>query len=349
MRVGFLTDAPRIAGSEIWLREMLPLLPPQRITPELFIRDHPRLEPLRRALEAKGIQVHYLKELHKKPSFDLWVLQLWSEPSYRLLFQLPPPRWVVCHDQLEYFYPLGLRTLYHLGYRMTKARWMSRAEGVLTVSTWGAQFLRRLGLEAEAVPNGVDPERYRPASPEERRALRERLGLKRFSVLVPGRFALEKNQILVAAIARRTPEFDYWLVGDQDSLIGHLLRRLQLPNLYLKGRREDLVELYQAFDAVLQPTLAENQSLVTLEAMSSGLPVVTTPIPAQAELIEHGKEGLLVPPQTQPMVEALRALAHNPTWARQLGQAARDRILREHTLATSALRLAEVLRCASTG
>jgi len=47
-------------------------------------------------------------------------------------------------------------------------------------------------------------------------------------------------------------------------------------------------ELYRAADAMLLPTLGENQSLATLEAMASGLPVVTTPIPPRRSSSKTG-------------------------------------------------------------
>lgn len=80
-------------------------------------------------------------------------------------------------------------------------------------------------------------------------------------------------------------------------------------------------ELYRAADAVLLPTLGENQSLATLEAMASGLPVITTPIPAQAELIQDGLTGRLVPPGPQgsprPSGKQARSWAggRGPSWS----------------------------------
>lgn len=91
-------------------------------------------------------------------------------------------------------------------------------------------------------------------------------------------------------------------------------------------------DLYRAADVLLQPTLAENQSLVTLEALASGLPLVTTPIPAQRELVQDGQTGLLVPPQPALLARALRALAAHPEQARRYGAAAREWVLDHHSL-----------------
>jgi glycosyltransferase involved in cell wall biosynthesis len=100
-------------------------------------------------------------------------------------------------------------------------------------------------------------------------------------------------------------------------------------------------ELYRAADAVLLPTLGENQSLATLEAMASALPVVTTPIPAQEELIQNGVTGLLVPPRPHLLAQALNRLQGE---GQALGARARAHVLGHHTLEGSAEVLAAALK-----
>ncbi len=114
-------------------------------------------------------------------------------------------------------------------------------------------------------------------------------------------------------------------------------RLLNLRNVHCLGRRNDMPELYRAVDAMLLPTLGENQSLATLEAMASGLPVVTTPIPAQKEVIRHGKAGLLIPPRPSALAYALQNLP------KQLGEEARTYVLAHHTLEASAKQLSKTL------
>jgi len=204
-----------------------------------------------------------------------------------------------------------------------------------------------LGLsKVLSVCNGVDAERFKP-NPQQREALRQGYGFRHFTVLVPGRMALEKNALASIRTARLAPELEFVFVGDDDSSIGMtvkwLARYWRLNNVRFLGKRWDMPQLYQAADAVLQPTLAENQSLVTLEAMASALPVVTTPIPSQAELITHEHDGLLVPAHPEALAEVLRKLAHSSALTARLGAAARTRILNNHTLEHSTDALAQVL------
>jgi glycosyltransferase involved in cell wall biosynthesis len=86
--------------------------------------------------------------------------------------------------------------------------------------------------------------------------------------------------------------------------------------------------------------------VVLIEAMACGLPVISGDLPAIRELIEHGVDGLLVPPGDSARLAA--ALGSLTERARaELGVAARDKVEREFSLATSLQRLEMALRAAS--
>ncbi|GGR80235.1 glycosyltransferase family 4 protein [Deinococcus sedimenti] len=360
LRLAVLTDAPRVAGSELWLLYVLPRLLPGGVQPTMFLRVGESLDRLAAQFGEAGIPVRRYADPSRLPEltgeFDLRLLQAWDPGTYlRVLPGLAAPTLVVSHDQLDYHYAPPLRALYRETYRFTKAIPLRRAGHLLTVSRWGADFLRGpMGLrDTTFVTNGVDPKQFRPANPEDRAALREALGFTRFTVLIPGRFTPEKNQWMSVRAARHAPDLDFVFVGDMDSSVGKLVQgyaaRLGLRNVRFLGRRWDMPELYRAADALLQPTLAENQSLVTLEAMASGLPVVTTDIPAQAELVQDSVTGLTVPAQPDVLARALRALAAHPERTAAFGQAARQFVLDHHTTDhTAALVLAQLRRIVPT-
>lgn len=151
--------------------------------------------------------------------------------------------------------------------------------------------------------------------------------------------SLEKNHLAVLLTAKLLPEADFLLVGTGE-LMGLWQKTawfLNLKNVHFLGRRTDMPELYRAVDAMLLPTLGENQSLATLEAMASALPTVSTPIPAQQELIVSGQTGLLTPPWPSALARALQNLPLH------LGKQARAHVLAHHTLEKSAHTLASVL------
>lgn len=355
LRAAFITDAPRIAGSEIWLLETLPKLSQYGISPTVFLPPSPGVLRLKELLEAKGICAYTYPERDAVPvltrNHHVRILQAWYPTTYLLLKRLPSPKVVFLHDQLEYHYPLGIRRLYQIVYAFTKASKLKEADAVLVGTHWAAHYLHHhFGLETQVVPVGVDPDRFRPPSPEERIALRSLYQFSRFTLLTPARFTLEKNHLTILLTARLTPDADFILVGEGSWSKGiHLLARaLNLPNARFLGRREDIPELYRAADAVLFPTLADNPGLVILEGMASGLPVITSPFPPQREVISP-KEGLLVPPHPKNLSQAIRWLMNNPQKARELGMNGRQRVLSERTVGEGALALANVLHGVSKG
>ncbi|GAA5334554.1 MULTISPECIES: glycosyltransferase family 4 protein [Thermus] len=348
LRVAFLTDAPRVAGSEIWLLETLPHLTAYGIRPILYLPHNPKLRFLVQALNEKGIPTTTytrLKELvSSTQEAHVRVIQAWFPSTYGLLAHISRPRSVFLHDQLEYHYPLGLKGLYRFVYRMTKARKVALADRIFVGTHWAADYVRRhFGLEAHVIPVGVDPNRFHPPSPEERASLRRKLGLTRFTLLTPARFTPEKNQLAIVLAALHV-EADFLLAGEGTWAypLRWLAQALRASNVRFLGNRNDIPELYRAVDAVLFPTLADNPGLVILEGMASGLPVIASAHPPQKEVLSPS-EGILIEPSPRAIAEAVRWLMDNPLEAKRMGKNGRARILKERTSALSAKVLAQEL------
>jgi len=90
--------------------------------------------------------------------------------------------------------------------------------------------------------------------------------------------------------------------------------------------REALLREMSEADVFVFPSLFEGFALVILEAMAAGLPVITTPNTAGPDLIEDGKEGLIVPAgDANALREAMESLLHNPERARSMGRAAHEK------------------------
>src|SRR5205807_6394305 len=77
---------------------------------------------------------------------------------------------------------------------------------------------------------------------------------------------------------------------------------------------------------VLPSRWYENQPMVVLEAFARGVPVVGTDVGGTPELVRHGTDGLLVPPDdAAALAAALTTLLDDPARARAMGKAARAR------------------------
>jgi glycosyltransferase involved in cell wall biosynthesis len=91
-----------------------------------------------------------------------------------------------------------------------------------------------------------------------------------------------------------------WMPSSYGELVENLIKKLDLENnIVFTGEipKEEMPAIYKLADVMAFPTLHENYGLVNLEAMASGIPVVTTQLSVIREYIINGKNGLLVPPR----------------------------------------------------
>ncbi len=107
-----------------------------------------------------------------------------------------------------------------------------------------------------------------------------------------------------AAVRSRCPEARFWLVGpdalaDKARYVARLRERAAALGeaVRLTGYREDVVGLMKAMDVVALPSVAhESLSMVLLEALTLGRPVVASDVGGSAEAVIHERTGLVVPP-----------------------------------------------------
>jgi len=86
------------------------------------------------------------------------------------------------------------------------------------------------------------------------------------------------------------------------------------------------------FDILFQPSLWEAMSMVILEAMAGGKPIVATDVGENRHMVEHGKNGFIVPPRDIAcMADALETLAKNPDLLKRQGVESRKRFQEKFT------------------
>jgi glycosyltransferase involved in cell wall biosynthesis len=108
---------------------------------------------------------------------------------------------------------------------------------------------------------------------------------------------------------------------------------------------ERVMNMYRTCDIFVLPTLSESCSMALLEAMSMGLPVVTTRVGGNPFLIQDGKNGMLVAPgDVAELVEALDMLIHDPARRHGIGNANMRKIADEFTWSINAERYEGVYR-----
>ncbi len=185
-------------------------------------------------------------------------------------------------------------------------------EIVLSPSASADSSLERLGVPPGQVARwirGVDTSRFAPEN-------RERsLAPRTFDVLYAGRQTREKGIELLAdsfEIARRhEPRLRLVLAGDGPES-GYLRERLGASAEFLGWLSGDeLARAYADADAFVFPSQTDTYGQVVVEAQASGVPVVAVAAGGPADLIEHGRSGLLSEPDPAEVAAKLVRLSEN--------------------------------------
>ncbi len=114
---------------------------------------------------------------------------------------------------------------------------------------------------------------------------------------------------------------------------------------WLPGERADVPDVMRALNCFVLPSLAEGISNTILEAMACGLPVVATAVGANAELVDDGQTGLVVPAgDAEALARALLAMAQDPARAAAMGLAGRQRVEQRFSLGSMVAAYAAVYR-----
>ncbi len=186
--------------------------------------------------------------------------------------------------------------------------------------------------------NGVDTAQFRP-DPQVRAAKRQELGLEdAFIWLAIGRFAEAKDYPnLLQAFAKvvvAQPKARLLVAGKGElfEAMQQLQTQLGLQDtVQLLGPRSDVPALMNAADAYVMSSAWEGMPMVLLESAANALPIVTTDVGGNREVVEDGKTGYLVPAKdSDALAGAMVRLMQLSLEAReQMGLAGR-RFIQEH-------------------
>jgi len=109
------------------------------------------------------------------------------------------------------------------------------------------------------------------------------------------------------------------------------------------ARTQDVSETMERARMLVLPSYHEGMALSVLEAMMRGLPVITTPVGEHKSVIEDGRDGLFVPPgDVSALRNAIDRVLVDCEFAEGLGQAARQKALREFEISVNHQRVVAV-------
>ena len=187
----------------------------------------------------------------------------------------------------------------------------------------------------ELIYNGIDTKRFEPSSDEEKLAMKKKLGLPLDKVIysvVAHNFRLKGIREIIesaALVKKNNPDFLIVVAGygKQEPFLKQAEKAGVKENIQFLGAVKTPEDVYKASDVYVQPTWYDPCSLVVLEAMASGLPVITTRFNGAGEFIDNGKEGYIVsrPDSTEELSVAMSNLLDENVRKEQ-GANAREKI-----------------------
>jgi glycosyltransferase involved in cell wall biosynthesis len=206
---------------------------------------------------------------------------------------------------------------------LTRWIWRRASRVVAVCESLGRLALRTdPGLRYSVIPNGVDLGRFRPSArarsrrPKKVRCLAvarlvERKGvadlIRAISSLERGRYELEI--VGSGPDERRLKDLARQLGVSHEVIFAGSVDRAVIPSRYRDADIFALAPWEEAFGNVFA------------EALASGLPIVGSTVGGIPEVVEHGKNGFLVPPrEPRALAAAIRHLADNPEIRVQMGR-----------------------------
>lgn len=221
--------------------------------------------------------------------------------------------------------------LYQWLYTAINAYWekqaFRRAHIVVAVSDAIAKELIGLGVppeQVEVIVNGVDLEEFSPGMAERTLlGLPEHVPLALFAGDIQ---TTRKNLDTVLAALTQVPNLHIAIAGrTEGSPYPKMAERLGISErAHFLGYRQDISSLMKAADFLVYPSRYEPWGLVLVEAMASGIPVITAASVGASEVVTP-ESGVVIddPNDTQALAQAMIYLANNPQSRQAMGKAAR--------------------------
>jgi len=227
---------------------------------------------------------------------------------------------------------------------------------IVTVSQYSAEKIVKFydvdKKKIRIVPNGVDPQRFRPAEVGEK--VKRSLGINnKQCVLFVGKLIPRKGlSFLIEAakhIVKERSKTAFVVVGS-GPLKNHLIAYLEKVNLsgnfvFLGDVNEDvLLTLYNCADVFALPSIQEGQGIALLEAQATAKPVVAFDVGGVHEAMLDKETGFLVKPDSHELTDAILKLLSDRFLREKMGSKGREFVRNNLSWDICAQRMLQVYR-----
>jgi len=213
------------------------------------------------------------------------------------------------------------------------------ADFTVSNSKSGMDELTKRGLnksKVDFIPSGVSLFKYG----KQNRSYKKFQSKSKIRIGVIAKLRFQKGHTYLfeafTGLLKTYPNSELVVVGDgplKDELTKLASSLGIVDNISFLGDRMDVPNLLKTFDIFVLPSLWEGTPRALLEAMTSGLPIVATKVDGTAEVISHGKQGLLVSiKNSKQLKDSMIKLIRSPSLRKSIGSGARKKIVLEYSI-----------------
>lgn len=175
------------------------------------------------------------------------------------------------------------------------------------------------------IPNGIDVKRFCP-KPEARLPIRERYGIPsdaKVLTLVGHEFRRKGLEYVIRALAHLDDSHWLMVIGSEDPAPYRDLVPAVSKRIVFTGPQREMADFYAATDVYVFPTNYETFSLVCMEALACGVPVIATQVGGIEDYIVDGVNGYFIERNPEQIADRVRATFTTPEHYAELSTNAR--------------------------
>ena len=185
-------------------------------------------------------------------------------------------------------------------------KWMSRYCDAICLINWEDYHFTLKHIKKKSVYHidgiGLDTNKFQTATVN-RNEKREALGFREDDILLLSVGELQKrknHEPVIRALAGIENEKIKYLIcgcGELEQHLKDLVKQLKLESkVFFLGHRYDIPEILKCVDVFIHPSLREGLGIAALEAMSVGLPLITSDVQGIKDYMVNGKTGFILKP-----------------------------------------------------
>ncbi len=230
---------------------------------------------------------------------------------------------------------------------------LKQYDRIICCTTTEKDFIVNNGIKSNKIsiiPMGVDPSLY-DSPPKtrtgKRKSFREKFGIKSPFVLFCGYKNYEKGAISVLKAAAKgrnqnvLTDLTYVFIGPSSHAFDIELKKTRNSGVKILNITPDnltgyydwkKISAFQECELFIMPSRSDAYGITYLEAWASKKPVIGADTPVMREVIQHGKDGLLVEfGNITQIIESIRDLYSNPSSIKEMGWKGYEKTLKNNT------------------